>query len=540
MAVMNSDLDTGAPSKILVLGLDMGDGPLIQEWVKQGKLPNFADAMLNGSWWELESPAAMLHTSTWPTFATGVQPGCHGVYYPFQPRPGYQQAQHVDSDQYGAPTFWALADQRDRRCIVYDLPETFLEQGFKGRAVFEWGTWARYGQRLSQPKSLIDDLKSRFGPYPLKLEATRLGLKFPNPAKLERRLIKSIEHKVESLKWLLGQDDWDLAVVGLCETHPTGHYLWPADYRADSESDSSRLAAVQNVYTAVDKALGTIRHSLPADTIIMIASGDGVRPNHCGWHLLPEVMEKLGYAVPPAQIPAVASKPLSLKAIKTAVPPGARRWIADHLPYWLREKINARVDSGGLDWSKTKAFTLPTDLEGYIRINLAGREPEGIVEPGAEYESLCREIAARLEKLVNPTTGRPAVNKVEIRDEIFPGSAREHLPDLIVSWNGDAPISMISSPEIGTIEQRSPDPRTGTHSPAAFLLATGPGIQIGGRSVGRLVDVAPTVLALLGVELASAMDGEPLARVTAGAGEGVSVAGEGEVRSANVKTEEDR
>lgn len=537
---MNSSLETDASSKIFVLGLDMGDGRLIQEWVRQGKLPHFADAILHGSWWDLDSPAAMLHTSTWPTFATGTLPGRHGVYYPFQPRPGFQQAQHVEADQYGVPTFWALADQQGRRCLVYDVPETFLEDGYRGRAIFEWGTWAWYGQRLSQPKSLIADLESRFGPYPLKLEATRLGLKFPNPAKLERRLIKCIEHKVESVKWLLAQDDWDLAVVGLCETHPTGHYLWPADQRAESDSDPHRLAAVQNIYTAIDQALGTLRQSLPKDTVIMIASGDGIRPNHCGWHLLPEIMEKLGYAVPPAQTSAAESKPITLKAIKNAVPPGARRWIADHLPYRLREKINASVDDGGLDWSKTRAFTLPTDLEGYVRINLKGREPEGIVEPGAEYDTLCREIAGRLETLVNPASGKPVVDRIWIRDEVFPGTAREHLPDLMVTWNGDAPISAVSSREIGTIERPSPDPRTGTHSPTAFLLATGPGIQEAWRGAGRLVDVAPTVLALLGVELAGAMDGRPLAPMVEDASERDSIAAETQSRSVNVETEEGR
>ena len=507
MNALPSPLPT-ARTRVLVIGMDMGDATLIQRWVREGHLPNFAQLLREGSWWDLETPAEVLHTATWPTFATGSHPGKHGVYYPFQPRPGAQLAQHVTANQYSAPVFWSLADAQGLRCIVYDVPETFPTQEYKGRAIFELGTWAWYGQPESQPAGLLDELRSKFGRHPLKLEATRLGLKFPEPAQLQRRLIESIEHKTRSLRWLLGAEDWDLAVVGFCETHPTGHYLWPKNGSADDADD--RLAAVRSIYVALDKALAELRQSLPDGTAILVVSGDGVRANHCGWHLLPEVLERLGYSVPVAAGPD-SGRGWSLRDIKNAVPPGLRRWIADHLPSRLRDKINVAVEGAGLDWSRTRAFTLPTDLEGYIRINLKGREPEGVVAPGQEYQDLCREIAARLGELSNPASGRATVRKTWLRDEVFPGPAQEHLPDLIVTWDGAAPVEAVSSPRIGTVARPSPDPRTGTHSPSAFMLARGAGFRAGERSRGRLEDVAATVLDLLGVPADHSMDGRTLA-----------------------------
>ena len=123
---------------------------LIGHWAGQGRLPHLAALRARGTWLDLDSTAAILHTSAWPTFATGSSPGRHGVYYPYQPRPGYQQAQFIAPDQYGTPTFWALADQARRRCPVYDVPETFPDPGFGGRAIFDWGTWAHYGARAAQ------------------------------------------------------------------------------------------------------------------------------------------------------------------------------------------------------------------------------------------------------------------------------------------------------------------------------------------------------------------------------------------------------
>ncbi len=170
--------------RVVAIALDMGDGGLIQHWARAGHLPQFRELIDAGTWVDLESPARVLHTSTWPTFATGTLPGTHGVYYPYQPEPGHQLAQHVRPEHYGAPTFWSRADQHGRRCIVYDVPETFPEAGFGGSAIFEWGTWAWYGAQASVPPGLIEELKQGFGKYPLGIEALQLGLGRPNRAVL--------------------------------------------------------------------------------------------------------------------------------------------------------------------------------------------------------------------------------------------------------------------------------------------------------------------------------------------------------------------
>ena len=504
----------GAGRPVLVLALDMGDGRLIRHWAGRGHLPCLAELLARGIWLDLESTAAILHTSAWPTFATGSSPGRHGVYYPYQPKPGYQQAQFIAPDRYGTPTFWALADRAGRRCLVYDVPETFPDTGFGGRAIFDWGTWAHYGERLSQPPGLLTDLKSRFGDYPLGLEAKRLGLGQPDPSDLEKRLVRSVAYKVDTAAWLLGAGDWDLAVIGFGELHPAGHYLWPAGADGLEQAGGAAFEPLQNVYAAVDRAVGALLGALPDDVATLVVSGDGVRPNRCGWHLLPEVLRRLGHTRGPGEHAAggqPASRRSLLGRIKGMVPPGARRRIADNLPWWLRDRLDAHIRSADIDWSGTRAFALPTDLEGCIRINLKGREPEGIVEPGAGYAELCQRIRDELLDLTNSATGAPAVQKVHLRHDVFPGALGDHLPDVIVTWNDEAAIGGLTSPQVGLVEEASPDPRTGTHSTSGFLLAAGPDGAAARRGDGHLLDVAPTVLQLLGIEPASdTIEGRPL------------------------------
>ena len=117
------------------------------------------------------------------------------------------------------------------------------------------------------------------------------------------------------------------------------------------------------------------------------------------------------------------------------------------------------------------------------------------------------ELRAHLEELVNPATDAPAVRRVWIRREIFPGPKQEELPDLIVTWNDEAPIAALASPRVGIVEGASPDGRPGTHSTSGFLMAHGHGIASEYRGRGRLVDVAASVLDLIGVSDTPGLEG---------------------------------
>ena len=84
--------------RVLVIGLDMGDLALIEKWSLEGFLPTFRSLLAEGMWGELKTTADALHTSSWPTIFTGTLPGKHGVYYPYQPRPGQQQPSILSRD----------------------------------------------------------------------------------------------------------------------------------------------------------------------------------------------------------------------------------------------------------------------------------------------------------------------------------------------------------------------------------------------------------------------------------------------------------
>lgn len=502
--------------RLLVIGLDMGDAGLIEEWSRQGILPTLRSIMIAGTWGRLKTTAEALHTSTWPTIFTGCLPGRHGVYYPYQPRPGRQQPEHIGSEQYGVPPLWQILDRAGKRCIILDAPETFPAPGFSGVQIFEWGTWAWYWKRMTTPAEIEGQLAEKFSAYPLKLEAKRLGLAMPDLTYLKRQLIAGAAQKAKITNWLMQSYPWDFLLVGFAELHPAGHYLWPQKARVSLGGSASRddFAApeLRDVYAAVDAAIGEIIKQSGDDVTVFVISGDGVGPNHCGWHLLPQVLLRSGLTIEPSFANAAnghSKKPL-LRRLRDAIPPRLRSEISARLPWQLRNRLAFQLTAANIDWSQTRAFALPADLEGCIRINLCGREPQGIVEPGSQYEDVCSELTEVLEKLINPLTGRAAVRHVHRIDRLFPGDLRDHLPDLTVIWNDEAEISEVYSDRLGLVSEASVDPRTGTHYPLSFMGARGPRTQRGEIKGGHIADLAPTLLSHFSINPPSEMDGRAL------------------------------
>jgi predicted AlkP superfamily phosphohydrolase/phosphomutase len=181
-----------------------------------------------------------------------------------------------------------------------------------------------------------------------------------------------------------------------------------------------------------------------------------------------------------------------------------------------RGRGNASIERR-LDATK-RFFRAPnSSASGAIRINLRGREPRGRVSPGRDYDDVCARLSRELLALVNLETGRPAVREVVPTADLFDGPALARMPDLFVEWDRDQPIRSLASPTIGRLDGYSPSPRPGDHIRDGFLIARGPSITPGRLDAPiESTDVAPTLCALLGVELAGT--GTPISAILTATG----------------------
>jgi predicted AlkP superfamily phosphohydrolase/phosphomutase len=202
----------------------------------------------------------------------------------------------------------------------------------------------------------------------------------------------------------------------------------------------------------------------------------------------------------------------SLWRVRAAVPTGIRAWVAHMIPDRLALELAARLELRGVQWDRTKAFMMPNDDAGYVRVNLRGRERDGIVEHH-DMEPLLEQITKGLLTFHNDN-GSSTIRKIWRVSELgYAGPYQHHLPDLVVQWNDQvvSPLMGVRSAQYGEIT--SPGwgtGRTGCHTGDAWALV------VPGRSKLRMletpphiVDIAATVCGVLGVDQ-EGLRGEPL------------------------------
>jgi predicted AlkP superfamily phosphohydrolase/phosphomutase len=182
------------------------------------------------------------------------------------------------------------------------------------------------------------------------------------------------------------------------------------------------------------------------------------------------------------------------------------------LPSRIEKAIICRVMGAERLPAGWRAFYVPNnDLTSAIRLSVKGRDPKGLVAPGREYDDLRNWLVIRLTELVNPATGRPAVEKISRIHDIYQGPYLDVLPDLTAFWSHEAPIQELYSPGYGTVVGDHGDLRTGGHATEGFLILRSSGAQLGEPAGASAKDVAPTVLDLLDVPIPAAMEGRSLA-----------------------------
>jgi len=287
---------------------------------------------------------------------------------------------------------------------------------------------------LDWPEGLHRDLRRRFG-------SPALGPEIFGPQNV-RTLERQLRESVESLDQfarivvdLLSRERWDLLLAVFGGAHRALHYLWTLD-EADLEgADPSRLerlaSARETIFEAADRAVGTVLRSAPPDARVVVFALHGMGRNQ-GWsEHFRDIVSHLH-----ARGGDHRTREGLVYRLKSAIPWTWSRQVTMRLPSSLNHALVPLWSRRMHDWSTTRYFTLPLDLNGYLRVNLKGRDAQGIVDPGAELEALLDELTDDLLALRDLRDDKPIVSDVvRVDDLVGPDAPRRFmLPDLIVTW----------------------------------------------------------------------------------------------------------
>ena len=504
------------PHRVVAIGLDGADPILIEQWMDAGHLPVFQSIRANGAWGQLEGIRDFFSGSVWPSFLTGASVADHGFYGFAQLARETGELELMTGNALGMPPFYARLADASRRVAVVDVAKMAPVAGVNGIQVAAWGSHSPAFPPSSIPPTLIDDLNRKYGTHPASAIDEDANPDGPYYRRLIRALHEGCEQRQAMYVDLLRQEPWDLFIGVFSEAHSAGHKLWqyvdPLHPEYGTEVPQDIRNGMLSVHQDLDRALGKLREAAPPNTTFMVFSlhGMGLDYNDAPTQLLPNFMRKF-CGIERSQVKVRSPLKARLyEMLRSSTPAKLRNSIKHRMSLMARAQMRLLQFIEAHDaplWPGMRAFSLPSDEGGFIRINLKGRDPHGIVDP-KDYDKVCDEIIGRLVELRDPKLDCPAVNHVFRVHQEHDGPFLDRLPDLVVEWT-DKPLSALWSPVYGHLGEMQIH-RAGSHRPRGFLLAEGAGIQPGASISGRSIDISATILARMGEPLQPQTVGESL------------------------------
>lgn len=509
--------------KLLVIGLDGATLDLIEPWANSGKLPVMAQLMKNGTYGRLQSVLPVLSSAAWSSFMTGMNPGKHGFYDFVKRAPDSYRLRPVSREQMGGRSLWRILSELDKKVIVMNVPMTYPPETVNGLLVTGLGTPSY--KNFTYPSELTAELQAK---------GYKVNSEIAFTPGREKDFIDEVyeitDQLTETLTSFMNRQDWDFAMVVYRDPDEMAHFFWR--YMDETHPQHPTTGpemqfkdAILEYYQKVDQAIGTLLKEVGEETNVLIMSDHGTGPFYKDV-LLNEWLRQKGWLVTKKEKDASGLANNVFKTLgitRSNISTTLRSLKMGKVERWLKDVLGNRIEilpasshanfPDEIDWERTKAYSF--GYHGQIYINLKGREPQGIVSAGEEYDQLCQEISQSLMTIVDPQDGKPVVDQVVHRSQAFHGPAFDDAPDMVVIMRALSYITR-SGYEFGSQPGEIFSPphqyQSGSHRMDGVFIMAGPDILPAGYK-GRdvvITDLAPTALHMMECPVPDDMDGRAL------------------------------
>lgn len=503
-------------TKVLVIGLDGATLDVVLPAVSQGLMPNLAQLLVQGASGTLNSTIPAMSPPAWTSMITGQNPGKHGIYDFVRRQPGSYRLQTVRSDFYQFQTMFDYLSDLGKRVAAVNIPLTYPPRPINGVMISGLGA-PRNGQFTYPPELRKQLLADGY------LLDNGIELEPGHEREFADALIEAAQRQVACSIRLLRSGDWDLFMFVLRSIDEAQSFLWHYHDAQHPWYDAKKVEAEGNllldVHRRTDELIGNVLAAIDEDTTVFIVS------DHGGGSLLKEVffnswLNQHGWLhLKRTNIGQRIVRNLFRRAGFTRE--NLSRRFSGARMVNLQQKVplsiqHALIPSQGatldemIDWARTKAYSI--GYVGQIYINLSGREPQGIVEIGEEYDHVLEEISSQLFDLKDPETGDKVVDYVFTGKKIYSGMYTKYGPDLVVIMKNMSYLAH-SRRELASknIFATSETYESGTHRQNGMFVIKGKKYLSGASKIhAEIVDVMPTILFDLGIPVQNYVDGKPI------------------------------
>ncbi len=488
--------------RVLVIGLDGGEWRVLEPLVAQGRMPNLGRLLERGVRGPLASTVPPVTAPAWATFLTGVNPGKHGVFAFQRPLDQGLDRGWVNGAAIRAPKLWHYLEGQGLRCAFINVPMTYPPEPLPGYMVT--GMLTPLGAEcFTYPADLSPPLRARGYVTDLRIRKVERAV---DTAEQQMGLLRDLQavarRRVEGVLWLWERESVDLLAVVFETPDRVQHFFWGRLQRALAEGPSDAVdEALLACYEEVDRGIGALLALAGEGTTVFLLSDHGFCGLHTAVHLDQWLAERnlLRYA---------GAKATLRRRVKGGLAPLLKRLLPRS---WLLRGRRAFAVTKVIDWERTRVYS-GRSSENAVFLNLRGREPKGIVEPGQEYEALREEVVRELQALRDPRTGERILQRVFRREEVYRGPYLEWAPDILFELTEGYEVTS----EVATagVFRDVSDQGAGFHAQEGIFVAAGAGVEGPGTVEGaHIQDLAPTILHCLGLPVPQHMDGRVLEEV---------------------------
>jgi predicted AlkP superfamily phosphohydrolase/phosphomutase len=490
------------PDGVLVIGLDGGTLRILGPLAERGVMPALRRLMVEGRSGTLRSTLPWYTIPGWTSLMTGVHPGTHGLLHWVAADPAAyfenvrEGRRFVTSADLPFPTFWDVAGAAGRRVAVVNMPATYPAWPVNG--VMVTGLLTPHG--ATRGVFYPEDLSSRFPGYRVDLSASREADSPDAPPRTDvdraayvRELIDLTKGR-ETLGTSVIAGDVDLGVIIFVGPDRISHRAWAeqASVAANPAQRGEIAALVLAYYRALDHALEALIEAAGPDATVMVVADHGSGPPAEQSFAVNAWLREGGYLKLRASQMQVAIG--SRRTLKRMASPIVRRW---------KRKRGIRSEHALVDWSRSTAYAVKyphTQVCGIV-VNRKGLKREGWVRE-EDAHRIVERLRDQLAAVTDPS-GRKVVVASWTKQEL--GATAPGFPDLMVET--DKRFFPADGLLRRTLFQPDDGP-SGIHEREGIFVVWGPRVRDEGPADADIVDVAPTVLGLLGIDPPSFIEGK--------------------------------
>jgi predicted AlkP superfamily phosphohydrolase/phosphomutase len=380
------------------------------------------------------------------------------------------------------PRLWDILSRNGKKVVVLGVPQTFPVSPVNGCLVSCFLTPDPATSQYTWPPELRNEIDAVLGKNAYMVDVS--DYRTDNKANVLREIYEMTDRRFKLAKHFIASKPWDffmLVEMGVDRIHHAFWKYFDPQHRK-FEPGTPFANAIHDYYVHVDRLIGELLATIPPaereQTAVLVISDHGGKRID-GGIAVNEWLINEGY--------------LTVTKYPTEPKP-----------------LGKLITENKVDWSRTKAWS-----EGgyYARVflNVKGREPQGVVET-KDYEPVREELIHKLETL-GDEHGKPIGTRVYRPEQLYQ-KCNNVPPDLITIF-GDLYWRSIGSIGYRAVHvfENDTGPDDANHAQNAMFLLSAPGLKPGRIAPLDILDVAPTLLTLLGQPIPTDMQGRPIPAV---------------------------